>query len=724
MASTQNSTNNSTTNNSTPPTSNDAKRRVKFYSLNANKQWDDRGTGHVTSCYHEPLDGMSLLVRNESDGSLLLESKIQLNTLYQKQQETLIVWNESDNYSLALSFQERDGCSEIWEKICQIQGRDPSYSNLQDDDDQQEEIMINLVECDRNKLHLILEQINSYSKTTRRRDVLATEYIEHNYIDKLLEIFKLVDEEQDIKTLYKLYEIFKQLFLYDRPTLTEVMLSEQHLMDVIGVFEYEPPLQHQDDDDCHDQQQSESDNNLEQLEDETRDKNEDDPDAVVEQEHQESDLNQHNDKSSEDLQIQQKSPPPESQKVNEVELDSSEQVTEDEGKEQKSEDITPDDSIKDEVRDAQTSSNDEIDSSDAVPANKTQSQPSSSKEEQKQLTTPVKPEIINRKRHREFLLNGTTFKEVIPFSNQKLVDKIHQTYRVQYLQSSVLPSPSILEENAYASLTNILFFNKVEIVSLIQENEEFQRDLFKQIISNETGLERKRELVLFLREYCIFSQTITPKQRESFFKTLAQLKILSAVEVALSSNDQVIKSAAIDIFTYLVEYSPHMTREHAVQQKEGIIDPPNSNEQTANILKLVIEHITTDQDPELGTATQLACIIRLLLDPENMPGDAIGKHSFLEFFYFTCMQSLVEPIKKSTTPDGDIEPSANDRKTAQLLSIMLELVTFFMEHHYNQLRNYILSSDLLRRIISLIKSRHKFLVLSKYTIKYIDTTTR
>ncbi len=53
-------------------------------------------------------------------GSLLLESKIQPDTAYQKQQETLIVWSEGDNYDLALSFQEKAGCDEIWEKICQV----------------------------------------------------------------------------------------------------------------------------------------------------------------------------------------------------------------------------------------------------------------------------------------------------------------------------------------------------------------------------------------------------------------------------------------------------------------------------------------------------------------------------------------------------------------------------------------------------------------------------
>lgn len=35
-------------------------------------------------------------------------------------QDTLIVWSEADNYDLALSFQEKAGCDEVWEKICQV----------------------------------------------------------------------------------------------------------------------------------------------------------------------------------------------------------------------------------------------------------------------------------------------------------------------------------------------------------------------------------------------------------------------------------------------------------------------------------------------------------------------------------------------------------------------------------------------------------------------------
>ena len=50
----------------------DTRRRVKLYALNAERQWDDKGTGHVSSTYVERLKGISLLVRAEADGKNIL----------------------------------------------------------------------------------------------------------------------------------------------------------------------------------------------------------------------------------------------------------------------------------------------------------------------------------------------------------------------------------------------------------------------------------------------------------------------------------------------------------------------------------------------------------------------------------------------------------------------------------------------------------------------------
>jgi protein phosphatase 4 regulatory subunit 3 len=45
---------------------------------------------------------------------MLLETKIQKDDGYQKQQDTLIVWTESNGTDMALSFQEAEGCAVIW----------------------------------------------------------------------------------------------------------------------------------------------------------------------------------------------------------------------------------------------------------------------------------------------------------------------------------------------------------------------------------------------------------------------------------------------------------------------------------------------------------------------------------------------------------------------------------------------------------------------------------
>lgn len=48
----------------------DTRRRVKLYTLNEERQWDDRGTGHVSSAYVDRDKGTSLLVRAETDGKV------------------------------------------------------------------------------------------------------------------------------------------------------------------------------------------------------------------------------------------------------------------------------------------------------------------------------------------------------------------------------------------------------------------------------------------------------------------------------------------------------------------------------------------------------------------------------------------------------------------------------------------------------------------------------
>ena len=336
------------------------------------------------------------------------------------------MWSEGDNYDLALSFQERAGCDEIWAKICQVQGKDPSVEITQEIVEEEDErfddapetsgFSIEFPPCEPERLDDINDLITSCLPFPFKREKLALALETDNYIKKLLNLFRVCESVQNIKCLHKLYEIFKNIFLLNKNPLFEVMLSEESLFDVLGVFEYDP----------------------------------------------------------------------------------------------------------------------------------NQPQP---------------------KRHREYLKSVSRFKEVIPFGNSELINKIHQTYRVQYIQDVVLPTPSVFEDNMLSTLSSFIFFNKVEIVSLIQEDERFLRTLFAQITSDDTENSKKRDLVLFLKEFCTFSQTLQPQNRDNFFKALSSLGVLQALEIILATKDIAIKTASVDILTYVVEYSPSMVREYALNQE-------------------------------------------------------------------------------------------------------------------------------------------------------------
>ena len=113
--------------------------RVKLYNLSTEGQWHDKGTGNVTCSINTNGDSL-LVVHHESDGTTILQSKIQTGDVYERQGETIIMWREliidnsnsnsnnsssssSEEIDYALSFQEVEGCHSIWDAISDIQSQ-------------------------------------------------------------------------------------------------------------------------------------------------------------------------------------------------------------------------------------------------------------------------------------------------------------------------------------------------------------------------------------------------------------------------------------------------------------------------------------------------------------------------------------------------------------------------------------------------------------------------
>lgn len=80
-------------------------------------------------------------------------------------------------------------------------------------------------------------------------------------------------------------------------------------------------------------------------------------------------------------------------------------------------------------------------------------------------------------KHRQFVQEKARFKEVIPITSNELRQKIHQTYKVQYIQDILVPVPTVFEDNM-STLSSYIFFSKIEIVNMIQVSSIYFRFSF------------------------------------------------------------------------------------------------------------------------------------------------------------------------------------------------------------------------------------------------------
>ena len=75
------------------------------------------------------------------------------------------------------------------------------------------------------------------------------------------------------------------------------------------------------------------------------------------------------------------------------------------------------------------------------------------------------------------------------------------------------------------------------------------------------------------------------------------------------------------------------------------------------------------------------------------------------------MSVLLAPLMANLS---DLQLARDDFHIAQLQNLILDFLTFCIEHHTYHMRNFLNKKDLLRRVLVLLKSKHQFLQLSKY----------
>jgi protein phosphatase-4 regulatory subunit 3 len=146
---------------------------------------------------------------------------------------------------MALSFQEAEGCSSIWEFVSEVQTR---LAALAPDDGLSDDLLdplhnaVALPDPQLGKLDEIDAMIRNASQTPAGRDALITFIMnpEQQYILKLAPLVEMAEDLEATPDLHKLCTIMKSLILLNDTSIIEFAVTDQAVMGVVGALEYDP----------------------------------------------------------------------------------------------------------------------------------------------------------------------------------------------------------------------------------------------------------------------------------------------------------------------------------------------------------------------------------------------------------------------------------------------------------------------------------------------------
>ncbi|KAK1232108.1 Platinum sensitivity protein [Marasmius sp. AFHP31] len=234
-------------------------KRVKVYQL-VGSRWQDHGTafcyGHFSNDMADGTCEAMLTARSEKNfQDVILTTTIRSTDVYQRQQDTLIVWTEPDGVDYALSFQDKEGCAEVWNFIVDVQrhmngGEEQGSINLGSSSPLPESSSSNITTEIIRTGHLpsprmgivadIEKAIKVLSRAQQVKERLC-EYIQsEDYIKQLIDVFHAAEETESLENLHALCNLIQTILMLNDHSMYEHILDDDLFFGVVGILEYDP----------------------------------------------------------------------------------------------------------------------------------------------------------------------------------------------------------------------------------------------------------------------------------------------------------------------------------------------------------------------------------------------------------------------------------------------------------------------------------------------------
>ena len=275
----------------------------------------------------------------------------------------------------------------------------------------------------------------------------------------------------------------------------------------------------------------------------------------------------------------------------------------------------------------------------------------------------------------------------------------------------------ILDDPTFGVLNSLIFFNQVEIVTHLQQNTPFLTKLFNLIDGEDTSPAKRKDAVCFIQQCCSIAKNLQGPARQALYGNLVQTGLLNVIAFALNEQEPLVRTAGTDILMAMIDHDPSMVRSHIFK---SILE--NRKPLTDTLIDLLL------LENDLGVRAQAADAIRVLLDPQQAPPEAMGRvseqflskfrsnaavnqqtESFIHDFYENGAKRLFQPLKDLEKRESVLNLSFNE---ISLYSHLVELLMYFVRQHLYRSKFFIASEAITSRIGQLLGSSQKHMKLS------------
>ncbi|GME78264.1 unnamed protein product [[Candida] boidinii] len=150
------------------------------------------------------------------------------------------------------------------------------------------------------------------------------------------------------------------------------------------------------------------------------------------------------------------------------------------------------------------------------------------------------PDFLNFKsNHRDYLIDETKFKEVIPLKNNEIRDLIKKTFRLQFLKDVVLAR--LLDDSTFNCISTMIHINYDRIINFLINSNDFLPELFnlynKDIPNNNETIDKKRDGIKMIQQFVLVAKKFQPSSRSEFYKSLIDKGLFKMITFAFKDTE-------------------------------------------------------------------------------------------------------------------------------------------------------------------------------------------